>query len=576
MPTILVKKEDLESLIGKKVSSEEIESFLPWVKGEFKGYDEKSGEIKVELNDSNRPDLWCTEGIARQVRLKLGQKHSEYPFFQKKAGKNKYEIIVEGGVREIRPFIAACGVSNFVMTAEALAQFIQTQEKLADVFGQKRKLLSIGIYHLDPVTFPLSYKTVSAESVRFVPLGFDRPMNLKEILEEHPKGKAHRGIFKNGNNLPLFVDSKGVILSFPPIINSREAGEVQAGNQNLMVEVTGTDLRLVALVLNILAANLHDRGATILPVKVSYPYKTDLGQSITFPCRIESSLEVPLSEVQRLLGVPLKIAEVRSALSSYGHQVMGNQKMVVVTPPPYRDDLIHPVDIIEDVAISRGYDSFAPEMPREFTRGSLSPEEEFSDRLREYFVGFGFQEIISNILFSREELVEKMNLEAPEKPLVEVDNVMTAQYGIVRNHILPSLLRVESASGKAFYPHKIFEVGEVAEQDPAADIGSRTRLQLSALIAHPTASFSELHSYWEMLAFYILRDGFESYALNAASHPSFNPGRFGKILVRRKDGVSIDLGHLGEIHPEVLSRWQIGVPCAALSLDVTAFLTLFS
>ena len=402
------------------------------VKGEFKEYDEKTGDLKVELNDSNRPDLWCTEGIARQIKMKLGAKRADYPFFKPASKKKGYEIKVAGSVREVRPYIAACGVSGFTMTEEALTQFIQTQEKLADVFGQKRKLLSIGIYHLDPVSFPLAYKTVPSGSVRFVPLGFDRQMTLKEILEFHPKGKAYRSVFEKEADLPIFMDDKGLILSFPPIINSREAGEVKAGNKNLLVEVTGTDLRLVALVLNILAVNLHDRGATILPVTVSYPFKTEFGKQVTFPLKIESTLQVSLTEVQRLLGDELKGPVVKKALTSYGHQIKGDAKNFIVIPPPYRDDLMHTVDVIEDVAISLGYDSFAPEMPKEFTRGALSEEESFSDTLREYFVGFGFQEIISNILGSRDELVDKMNLADASLPLVEVDNVMSAQYSIVR------------------------------------------------------------------------------------------------------------------------------------------------
>ena len=56
-------------------------------------------------------------------------------------------------------------------------------------------------------------------------------------------------------------DAKGQVLSFPPIINSREIGEVQIGDDQLFVEVTGTrDLPMVALTLEYFAANLADRG----------------------------------------------------------------------------------------------------------------------------------------------------------------------------------------------------------------------------------------------------------------------------------------------------------------------------
>ncbi|MBI3606060.1 MAG: phenylalanine--tRNA ligase subunit beta [Nitrospirae bacterium] len=579
MPTILIKKMDLETLIEKKITIEEMESYLPWVKGEFKGFDPKSDELKIELNDSNRPDLWCTEGIARQIRLKTKTLRPKYPFYRH-ASKNKpFKIIVEKGVEPVRPYIAACRVSDFVMTEEALAQFIQTQEKLADVFGQKRKLLSIGIYHLEPVEFPLYYKTVNPEKARFVPLGFEKEMTLKEILEEHPKGKAFRNVFKNEDAVPLFVDQKGTVLSFPPIINSREAGEVKPGDQNLLVEVTGTDLRLVSLVLNILATNLYDRGAAILPVTVSYPFKTPFGKEVSFPLEMESPVTVQIKEIDRILGEPFNGEKIKKALTSYGHTISkASAAKLTVIPPPYRDDIIHTVDLVEDVAISLGYDSFEPEMPKDFTRGGLSKIETFSDTLREYFIGAGFQEIISNILSSREELVYKMNLDGTPPPLVEIDNVMTAQFSIVRNQILPSLLRVEAASGKAFYPHQIFEIGEIAEKELSLNTGSRTVVQLALLVAHPTASFSEIHSYLETLFYYLFDPNVCRYELKPVVQPSFIPGRSGEIGVHgpgKEESSEKKVGLIGEIHPEVLERWQIGVPCVSITLDVTTLLTLF-
>ncbi|MBI1822526.1 MAG: phenylalanine--tRNA ligase subunit beta [Nitrospirae bacterium] len=577
MPSILIKKRDLESLVGRKISIVQFESYLPWVKGEFKEFDEKNGEIKVELNDSNRPDLWCSEGIARQIKLKLNNRNPKYPFYRHSAKSKKYRIFVEKEVESVRPYIAACAVSNFVMTEEALVQFIQTQEKLADVFGQKRKLLSIGIYHLEPVVFPLVYKMASSTGTGFIPLGFEERMTLREILEKHPKGKAYRHVFKHENKLPVFVDQKGTVLSFPPIINSREAGEVKAGDRNLMLEVTGTDLRLVNLVLNILATNLFDRGAKIEPIAVSYPFKTPYGKELIFPMAIDVPVMVEIREIEKLLGESFKPERVKKALTSYGHNVgRGTGTKLRVNPPPYRDDLLHSVDVIEDVAISLGYNNFEPELPKDFSRGSLSREESFSDTLREYFIGFGFQEMISNILSSREELVEKMNLNHAPLHLVEIENVMTAQFSIVRNQILPSLLRVEAASSKAFYPHHIFEIGEVAEKDLSQDLGSKTRIQLSALIAHPNASFSEMHSYLDMLFYYLVGSKFLFHGLKSVNHSSYNSGRFGEIFYRDENSPEkeIRVGSLGEIHPEVLERWQIGVPCSALTLDVNLLLAL--
>jgi phenylalanyl-tRNA synthetase beta chain len=400
-------------------------------------------------------------------------------------------------------------------------------------------------------------------------------MSLSGILENHPKGKQYGEIFENREFLPLFVDQKGKVLSFPPIINSREAGEVHPGDRELMVEVTGTDLRLVNLVLNILATNFFDRGGRVEPVTVSYPYQTVLGKRVLFPCTVDSPMIVDLKEISKILGESLKPVEVSRALESYGHTVtrMTGDKFKVSTSP-YRDDILHPVDLIEDVAMSIGYENFKPELPKDFSRGSLSGEEKFSDKIRDYFVGAGFQEMISNILTSREDLVDKMRLDYHNLPLVEIDNVMTAQFSIVRNQILPSLLRVESSSGKSFYPHHIFEIGEIAEKNISMNIGSKTRIHLAALTSHMNASFSEMHSCLDLFFYYFIGKEGRTYELKATDHPSYIPGRHGEIYLKieGRGGKEIRIGEIGEIHPEVLDRWQIGVPCSALILDVESLL----
>ena len=122
------------------------------MKGEVKGFDEKTDEIKIELNDSNRPDLWCCEGIARQIRWRLSNKKEAYSFL--KAKKIKDEIIVSKELKDIRPHVAACTAKGIKVTEDILTQLIQTQEKLSYIFGRKRQGIAIGVYNLERITFP--------------------------------------------------------------------------------------------------------------------------------------------------------------------------------------------------------------------------------------------------------------------------------------------------------------------------------------------------------------------------------------------------------------------------------------
>jgi phenylalanyl-tRNA synthetase beta chain len=564
MPTILISRADFEGLIGRRASDKDVEAWLSLAKGELKNSDTVTGELRIELQDSNRPDLWCVEGIARQVRCKLKGKPSAYPYLHATKGRRD-QVVVQKGLEQLRPYVAACKARGYVMTAAGLTQLIQTQEKLAEVYGRNRRTVSIGLYRLAPIQFPVTYALVDPESTKFRPLGIDDLMSLREILSIHPKGIEYRAILEREDRFPLLLDAKGDVLSFPPIINSQDLGEVRPGDSDLFVEVTGTDLQMVMLALNIFAANLHDRGARIEPVDVLYPYKTKFGRSVRTPQDFASPRIISRTEIVDALGTPLSMSEIRSSLTAYGYSLSGTGEKVTVKLPAYRNDLMHPVDVVEDVAISRGYGSFSPIMPSAFTVGGLTRIEQLSDKIRELMVGSGFQEIVSNILGSREDLVQKMRLspQEPESGLVEIDNVMSQSVEALRQWILPSLLRVEATSSRSFYPHFLFELGEVAIPDRAAETGSRTEVRIGALCAHAAANFSETHSFLDVLCFYLKKP----YTLRPTAHPSFIDGRAAQII---HDTTAI--GWIGELHPEVLERWQIDMPCSMFEATVNALL----
>ncbi|MCA9462317.1 MAG: phenylalanine--tRNA ligase subunit beta [Nitrospira sp.] len=559
MPTISIFHKDLSTLLGRPTTIPEIEQWMPLVKGEIKDVSQETGEIRVELQDTNRPDLWCVEGIARQLRSVHSGNQSPYPFFSSK-GRAKRRIQVLQGMETVRPFVAACAASGYEMTDLALEQCIQTQEKLADTFGRKRETVSIGLYRLTSIQFPVTYGLVKPQEARFTPLGFEEKMTLQEILTLHPKGIEYAGILADHDRLPLLWDADGQVLSFPPIINSRELGEVQVGDTDLLVEVTGTDLSMVMLALNIFATNLADRGATIEPLDISYPYETIYGTTIKTPLDMGHSHRISLHAVEQALGVSLEAETVGDALASYGYQVKTTRHSLSVKLPPYRHDLMHVMDVAEDVAITRGYDSFTPIMPQSFTVGGLTTQESTSDQIRDLMVGFGFQEMFSNILSSRQEWVDRMRINGtPYERLVEVENVMSLSYSCLRPSILPCLLRVEALSPRSFYPHLLFEVGEIARLDLEANVGSRTLMSVAAINAHPGANFSEIHSYLDLLMYYMAW----AYELEPVSHPSFLDGRVGKIRLNGQPA-----GFIGEFHPEVLEAWQINMPTSGFEFQI--------
>jgi len=228
---------------------------------------------------------------------------------------------------------------------------------------------------------------------------------------------------------------------------------------------------------------------------------------------------------------------------------------VVVTPPVYRNDFLHPVDAIEEIMIGRGMASFEPLLPRDFTVGRISAAETYNRRVREIMIGLGYQEMIYGYLGSRRDFVERMGRDGSDA--VEIANPMTESIDMVRDSILPNLLASEAESAHATYPHRIFETGKTAVKDARENDGTRTYNTLGLLIADREAGFNEVDAHVLALLYYLSAEP----VLSPVEDPRFIPGRCAEIRVEGRL-----VGIMGEIHPAVLSAWGIEMPCAAAEL----------
>ncbi|MCX7786710.1 MAG: hypothetical protein N2442_03325, partial [Spirochaetes bacterium] len=140
MPKIEVKKERFYRLIGKTYDRDTLEAKLTFAKGEVDDVDEQTGVLKLELNDTNRPDLWSTAGLARFLRILETGRIPEYTFFsrpdasqkdaalnevvrkdgssKRKASEKEHEskgirtVVVDPTLKDIRPYIAAFAVQG--------------------------------------------------------------------------------------------------------------------------------------------------------------------------------------------------------------------------------------------------------------------------------------------------------------------------------------------------------------------------------------------------------------------------------------------------------------------------------
>jgi phenylalanyl-tRNA synthetase beta chain len=560
MPKIDVNEKLFFQTLAKKINKEELGELLTAAKAELDDWPPGEGVLRIELNDTNRPDLWSTMGLARQLSLYLGGKPTSYRFFSREGKAQKTDerrVVVDAGLKGIRPYIASFVAEGKEVTDALLREIIQSQEKLCGNFGRKRKTIAMGVSRMDLISWPVHYNAADPDETKFVPLDFQKPLSMREILSQHPKGKEYGPLVASFPKFPLLSDGKGEVLTFPPVINSALIGGVRVGDSRLFIDLTGPDLDTILIAASVTACDFADMGFTILPVAVQYPFDTPYGRTIVTPFYFQKPTTVQVNDASKRLGQKFSPAEAAQHIRKMGSSVDVEGNTLTVSPPEYRNDFLHPVDVIEEIMIGAGMQSFEPIMPRDFTVGRISDTEWYARSVRETMIGLGYQEMIYGYLGARKDFVDRMLGDG--RDVIEIANPMTESFDIVRNSILPNLLASEAVSAHAAYPHRIFEVGKVVVRDAQDNYGSRTHNTLAFLIADREAGFNEVDAHLLALCYYLSLE----LQLSPLEDPRFIPGRAAEVRVKGKK-----VGVMGEVHPQVLENWGIQMPCAAVELSL--------
>lgn len=546
MPVITVDKKDFCRLLGKEISMKEVEDKLPMLGLAWEG--SEGDEFSVEVNP-NRPDMLSIEGLARACSSFMNIKTSLKKY---RAEKSEYMVKVDSSVKSVRPFIVCAAITGMTFTDDSIKSLMQIQEKLHITHARKRRKAAIGVHDIDKIKFPLVY-TVKDPSYKFIPLGEKKEMTLDNILKHTPKGKDYAWILKGKDKYPILMDADEKVMAMPPIINSIHT-MVDEKTKNLFIDVTGTDEKTINEILNIIVTSLAERNARIHMIRVKY-----LDRIVETPKFENEIMNLQPSYVNSLLGLKLSNYEMIEYLQKMGFEAAEiNKDNLQVVIPCYRTDIMHAMDLVEDIAIAYGYENFEPEIPNISTIGEENPIESFSTKLRTLLIGYGLQEVVTFILTNRKNSYKKMKIE--EKDVIETFNPKTEEYSIVRTWMLPSLLEVLWRNKHREYPQNIFEVGEVVKLDARSDSGASNVKKLCIVMCHSKASFSEMKSIVESV---LKNFNVKVYKIEEAKLPFFIKGRAGRIVIGGKT-----LGGFGEILPEVLNSWELEMPVASCELDV--------
>ncbi len=548
MPVVTFPKSELERLLGVKLDEDYLENLLEDTKVNLESFTEEEVEFEIP---ADRMDLITIEGLARMLKGVMGR---ELGIPHYKVVRRSIETKVSESVKKVRPYVVVGLVKHVdLSTEESLISLIEAQEKLHDTIGRNRRRVAIGLHDFSKVTPPIVYDARSASEVVFTPLGEPFEMTAKEVLEQLDKGKEYGHIIRNPEGLvPLILDSEDNVLSMPPIINS-ELTRLTPGIRDVLIDVTGTDLKAVTQALNIIAYSLAERGGEIHTSSVIYPDGTEL--ETPTPTSTEVKAEIPF--IRSVVGLDISEEEIKESLLRARLDVKLSEGLVVRVPP-YRNDFLHPVDVAEEVAITYGLNRLGYELPNNvMTVGRRHPVEKASTKYRELMIGLGYQEVLNYIMTSKEALFTSIG--RPERPVVEVANPVSESYSVLRDSLIPGLLHFLSKNTHVSYPQKIFEIGDVVLVDESSETGARDERRLGAAYSDISVGFEDVYSH---LKFLMSSLGIEI-KLEEHSEPPLLEGRCAKVLANGDE-----VGVIGEVNPEVLLRIGITNPVAVFEVKV--------
>ena len=543
MPVINFKYSDLCSLMGKEVPQEVLVEKIPLIGADMHQTEGFAEEMSVEFFP-DRPDLFSVEGLARALRAFLGIE----PGLKRYAVEDPECVAtVEDPVLDVRPCFSCAVIRDIDVTDDLIRSMMELQEKLHMTIGRKRSKIAIGVHDLDKVAPPFRYTAVRPDEASFVPLNGTERMDLNEILASHDKGREYAHLLSGKERFPIIFDKNNNVLSFPPIINGALT-TVTTSTKNIFLDVTGNDRKAVKGALDIVATALAERGGRICGVKMVNSY------SERSPDLSETKYTISAKECRGFLGIDLSGDGIKEAVERMGMSASVRGDEIDVLIPSTRLDMMHKVDVFEDVAVGYGFERFGGRYASRQTPGEPGPVTSFSDKMRDVMIGLGFTEVTTLTLSNRKDEFEISGL--PERTSTIITNPITEDHTCLRSYLMPSLMRILRHNKHRDLPQRIFEVGFVSDEH-------RTIPHLCGMAASSRTSFTEIKSITESVA----REMGIEYKISPCGYRTFIEGRGAFVSLK-----GCNIGFFGEVSPKVVTDYEMTHPVMMFEIDLSGII----
>ena len=598
MPVVDVDPDELRDLTGHDdKTDDDLKGDLFGLGLEFEG-ETDDGLLQFEFGP-DRLDRLSVEGVARSLRYHYGDDRGvRVP----DTNDPDFTFVVDTDVPDERPYVTGAIVRGVDLDDAALESLIQLQEKLHATMGRKRAKGAIGIHDLvalkgatlgeapggsdDASGNSITYTGIAPDGDTFVPLDSERELTPAGVLTEHATGRTYADLVADYDRYPAIYDELG-LFSFPPVINGRRT-EVSTDSRDLLVELTGTDQWTIDRMCAIICYALSARGATIEAVEVEYAGGADVGRRSVRPDFEVRSKSVTHDRIETMLGVDLDDREVidlfeRSGLdaavadsedgstnaepdASADDATTDDATVYEVSIPPYRVDVLHPLDLVDDVGRAYGFDELEPRYPDVGTVGGRHERSRLEAATRDVLTGLGFEDLLNFHMTSESEVHDRMGVDPGTDVLgggepVSITEPYSEDYTVLRPWVLPSLVMVLENNTHRAYPQDLAEIGLAAGADDDENTGVAERRTVAAVLARHDATYEDAKSRLASLC-----DDFDAdLETPATEHPTFIDGRAAAVVI---DGEPV--GVIGEVHPRVLVEHDLELPVAAFEFRLDA------
>ena len=599
MPTVLVKRDELFKQIGQTFTDEEFDDLCfefgielddvtsekQMAEGEKKNSTTNTNELSTEVLyrievAANRYDLLCVEGIA--LALKIFLKKMTFPIFKplNKLPEEERQLIVEPSVDLVRPIGLAAILTNMTFTDDSLRGFMDLQDKLHNNICRGRKYVSIGTHDLDTIKGPFYYRAMKPSEFKFVPLNRTQEVDgngMMQILKEDPKLSKYLYLIEDKEVYPLMMDSNGVILSVPPIINSMHT-KMTINTKNVLIDITGLDYTKCVIVLKIIVSMFSkycSEPFTVEQVKVT---TTKNGESKLYPDCEPRKFVSNIEYLKQLSGIPKtvtsdEIVDLLAKMELNSRKL--NEKELEVDAPITRSDVLHQCDIAEDLAIAYGYNKIEKLNVNTLCHGKPQPYNKLSDLFRNEMAYNGYVEFLNMALLSKKDMFNNLLEENEDEKTAKISYSKTKEFEYVRNSLIPGILKSIEANKAQQLPYKIFELADCVEINDDNEVGAMNKRKLCFAYSNNTSGLEIIQGMVDKLMKKIDlnfndNNAKKTYCIKPSNNKIFFEDRQAEIFIL--DGKKI--GIYGIVHPKVLKNFGIKTPVSLCEIEIQDIMDL--